>query len=122
MFMTAEEALRALFQKDYIDSDFDSYSNAIPESVSNIPIDSDDNKISSSQHVHTRIISQPANQVIDKISTGTNAQESAAAVYAQTRSHLSIQCDQPLHTCDIEMDIAMQISEENTSSVPIVGE
>ena len=43
-FMTAEEALEAIFQNDYADSDSDSFSNIIHESDSDIYINSDYNE------------------------------------------------------------------------------
>ena len=119
--MHAEDALEALFQNDYADSDSNSSYNDTSESESDVSINSGYNEKSTSQHVHNNIISQPVPQVIDEVNISANAQESFVAFYTQINLHFLVQHDQPAHVCDVDIDENVQTLEESTSSGPTMG-
>ena len=95
-FMTAEEALEALFQYDHQDSNSDSSSKDTDESKSGFSINCDYDERSSSQHVYNSIISNLSLNVIDEVSAA-NTQEFSVAVDTQTNLHSTIQHDQQVH-------------------------
>ena len=99
----------------------DSSSNDMHESDSYISTNCCYNEKSSSQHFHNSFSSPSDPQVINKVNKTTNAQEFSVVVDTQTNLHPSIQHDQPLHVCDMEISVDVQFLEQSTSSLPIMG-